>query len=105
MAEPGEILIRWTVLLETAWVLKRGYRLDSSRILETFRHLAGLPGVVIEDAASAAQAFEWAAAGMDIADALHIARLPACDAFISFDRALARVAERVGTPVPVRPPI
>jgi predicted nucleic acid-binding protein len=42
-------------------------------------------------------------AGMDFADALHLAKASGCDAFVSFDRDFARAANRLGT-VKVRAP-
>ncbi|MGH7042881.1 MAG: type II toxin-antitoxin system VapC family toxin [Acetobacteraceae bacterium] len=100
----GDVLIRTTVLLETEWVLRRGYGFARGRVVRGLRNLCGLPGVVVEDLNMLAQAFDWAESGMDMADALHLAGSSGCAAFVSFDRALARSAERVGAPIQVRAP-
>lgn len=92
----GGIFIATTVLLEAEWVLRGAYGFPAARIVEALRGLAGLPGVTLEDAALAAQAFDWAEQGIDFADALHLGRAGACAAFLSFDRKLAKAAGRAG---------
>lgn len=91
-----EIYISTTVLLETEWVLRSGYRYRRTRVVEALRDLAGLPRVRVEDAGLLAQALEWAERGMDFADALHLASAKDCEAFASFDRRLVRQARWVG---------
>lgn len=100
----GDVLIRTTVLLEAEWVLRRGYGFDRGRVVRGLRDLCGLPGIMVENLNMLAQAFDWAEAGMDMADALHLAGSVGCAAFVSFDRALARGAARVGAPLEVRAP-
>jgi predicted nucleic acid-binding protein len=39
-----------------------------------------------------AQALVWAEAGVDFADALHLASAASCEAFVTFDKQLARRA-------------
>jgi predicted nucleic acid-binding protein len=68
------------------------------------RAFAGLPHVTVEDAGEVAQALDWMQAGIDFADALHLAKARGCDAFVSFDQDLARAANRLGT-VKVRTPV
>ena len=55
-----------TVLLEAEWVLRGVYGLPADKIISTLQALAGLPGVVIEDAALVAKAMDWAEAGMGL---------------------------------------
>ena len=43
-------------------------------------------------------AIAWSEAGMDFADALHLAAAEACDAFVTFDRKLAKSAAGSETP-------
>jgi predicted nucleic-acid-binding protein len=92
--EAGDVFVPTTVLLESEWVLRAAYGFDAGRIAGAFRALAGLPGVSIEHPARLAQALDWMAAGMDFADALHLAGAQGCTAFLSFDRGLAKVAAR-----------
>jgi predicted nucleic-acid-binding protein len=86
------VYICTTVLLETEWVLRRGYGLSRDRVVQALAAVAALPHVTLEDDALLATALGWAARGMDFADALHLAKSAHCDTFISFDRRLASAA-------------
>ncbi len=48
-------------------------------------------------------ALDWAAEGMDLADAMHLAGARDCAAFVSFDRALAKTADRLSALPVVEP--
>ena len=98
--EAGDFYLSATVLLETEWVLRSGYGLAPDRIAAALRSLAGLPGIGVEAPASLALALGWMEQGMDFADALHLAKAEGCDAFLSFDRRLAKAAAG-RSPVPV----
>ena len=87
-----DVYVCSTVLLETAWVLRRGYRFSRERISAALTAFAGLPRVTLEDAALAAKALEWMRSGLDFADALHFAKAAGCEAFVSFDQRFAAVA-------------
>jgi predicted nucleic-acid-binding protein len=87
-----EVYVCTTVLLETEWVLRRGYRFGRKRIIAALAAFAGLPRVTLEDPALAAKALDWTRHGMDFADALHLAKAQGCEAFVSFDQSLAAVA-------------
>ena len=99
------VFVTRTVLLEVEWVLRGVYDFPMDRIVPALRGFAGLPGVTVEDAPLAAQALDWAASGMDFADALHLAGAGAggCDGFATFDKHLVRSAAGVGG-IPVRLP-
>ena len=90
-----QILLLKTVLLETEWVLRYRYGFDRQAIVISLRALAGLPAVHVEDAPAVAQALDWFAAGMEFADALHLASSGGADRFATFDRALATSARRL----------
>lgn len=90
-----QILLLKTVLLESEWVLRSVYGLDRKATLDALRGLAGLPSVRVEDEAAVAQALDWFAAGMDFADALHLASSTGCEGLASFDRKLAAAAKRL----------
>ena len=98
-----DVYVCVTVLLETEWVLRGVYRYPQLRIVEGLRDFLALQRVTVEDPAAVATALEWAAAGMDFADALHLAKAQHCDAFVSFDRALVTAAAGL-TGVTVRAP-
>jgi predicted nucleic-acid-binding protein len=88
----NDVFIATTVLLETEWVLRAAYGLAKAEILAGLRAFAGLPRVTLEDAVRAEKALTWAAAGMDFADALHLAAADGCEAFVTFDRRMVTVA-------------
>ena len=90
-----DIFVCKTVLLETEWVLRRGYRFSRDRIIAALTAFAGLPRVTLEDPALAAKALDWLARGMDFADALHLAKAEGCEAFVSFDRHFTTVANAI----------
>ena len=87
-----DVYVCTTVLLETEWVLRRGYRFSRQRIIAALAAFAGLPRVTLEDPALAAKALDWTRHGVDFADALHLAKAQGCEAFVSFDQRLAAVA-------------
>jgi len=100
--EAGDIFISSTVLLETEWVLRSGYGLPPKRIAGALRNLAGLPGITVEWPGALAIALDWMDEGMDFADAMHLAKAEGCDAFLSFDRKLGKIASgRSSVPVEI----
>lgn len=91
------------MLLETEWVLRRGYRFRRTQIIAALAAFAGLPHVTLEEPAATAKALDWAQRGMDFADALHLAKAEGCEAMISFDQRFAAVANTLSE-VKVRAP-
>lgn len=89
------ILLLKTVLLESEWVLRSLYGFDRNATLDALRGLAGLPSVRVEDEPAVAQALDWFAAGMDFADALHLAGAAGAERFATFDRKLAASAKKI----------
>ncbi len=75
-----------------------------ARIVPALRAFAGLSGVVVEDAVTVAQAMEWAEAGMDFADALHLAASSGCESFLTFDRRFVRLGRDMTITLPVAAP-
>lgn len=96
LIDSEDVFVCTTVLLETEWVLRSVYGYLAPQLAKALRAFAGLPHVMIEDAGLAAQALDWLDAGMDFADALHLAKAHGCEAFVSFDLRFARAANRVG---------
>ncbi len=103
LVDKDAVFVSTTVLLETEWVLRGVYGYSADRLVEALRAFAGLPKVTVEDTPLAIRALDWMAAGMDFADALHLAGARNCDAFVTFDLRLARAANRMGT-IKVRAP-
>lgn len=97
------VFVTTTVLLETEWVLRGAYGYRGARLAAALTAFAGLPTVALEAPPVAAAALSALARGIDFADALHLAGARDCDAFATFDRALAKAAANLGG-VPVRIP-
>ncbi len=98
-----DVYVCTTVLLETEWVLRRGYRFSRERVIAALAAFAALPRVTLEDPDLTAKALDWTQRDMDFADALHLAQAPECEAFVSFDQRLAAVANALSG-VKVRAP-
>jgi predicted nucleic-acid-binding protein len=97
----AQVWIAKTVLLETEWVLRSLYGFESDRAAPALQALVGLENVHLEDARAVQRALGWFAAGLDLADALHLASLDRAEAFVTFDANFRKRAARV-TGVPVR---
>src|SRR3974377_2398330 len=82
---PEQEFVPLTVLLEAEWVLRAVYGFAAPRVIAALRGFAGLPHVVVESAATAACALDWAE-HLDFADALHLAAARSHDGFVSFDK-------------------
>ncbi len=89
-----QVWIAKTVLLETAWVLRSLYGFKQAQVVSALRSLAGLENVRLEDPLIIANALNWADAGMDIADALHLASMGAAASFVTFDEKLVARARK-----------
>ena len=85
-----------TVWLETEWVLRYAYGYDASAVVTAFHGLLGLPQVRVTDAALLMRAIEWHGAGLDFADALHLASSQDMDILATFDKAFARKSSNLG---------
>jgi predicted nucleic-acid-binding protein len=99
----GEVYVSSTVLLEAEWVLRAGYKLPGKEVLQALGAFANLAQVRLDDPERVGRALGWAIAGMDFADALHLASAEDCESFVSFDRGLHKASERVGS-IRVREP-
>jgi predicted nucleic-acid-binding protein len=99
----AEYWIPVTVVLELAWVLRKG---DAPRsvVMERLRDLLSLRNVRVQNADLVFQALRWAAQGMDLADALHLVLSGKAERFATFDEALVRQARKLGVQPPVSAP-
>lgn len=88
------VQIAKTVVLETEWVLRYKYDKNTAEISGFFRKLLGVATVMVEQEAQVALALGWFDAGMDFADALHLAAHPGADRFYTFDKDFSKVAKR-----------
>lgn len=93
-----------TVLLELEWVLRGFYGLPAKDVSRVLRALASIEHVTLEDRGAVLAAIDAFDAGLDFADALHLARSSKAAGFATFDRRLATRAKRLGLPLPVQWP-
>jgi len=95
-----QVWVAKTVLLETEWVLRSLYGFGGDRTAVALQGLVGLDNVRVEDAQAVQRALIWSAAGLDFADALHLASVDQAEAFVTFDGSLRkRVARLSGIPL------
>ena len=99
----AEYWIPVTVVLELAWVLRKG---DAPRsvVMERLRDLLSLRNVRVQNADLVFQALRWSAQGMDLADALHLVLSGKAERFATLDEALVKQARKLGVQPPVSAP-
>ncbi|MGQ0510463.1 MAG: type II toxin-antitoxin system VapC family toxin [Betaproteobacteria bacterium] len=97
LIETKPVFVPVTVLLETEWVLRGGYRLPRADVVRLLRGLLGLPEVATEDPQRVARALQWHEAGIDFADALHLAGSAWAERFATFDEKLVKAGKKLGT--------
>ena len=100
----GPVRLLRTVLLEVEWVLRAIYRLPRARVQAILRGLVTMPSAEIEDGDRVMQALMWFEAGLDFANALHLAMVDEDGTFVTFDQGLIRRAARLGLAVAVQEP-
>lgn len=91
----ADVFIPTTVALEAEWVLRYAYDFRRDDIVEVLRNLFGLSNVEVEDPQCIVKALEWHKAGMDFADALHLAASADFEEFVTFDRKLINMAKKI----------
>lgn len=84
-----------TVVLELAWVL-RSSGLAREAIAGAVRGVLALPQIRFQSPDALAAAVRWGEAGMDFADALHLALSGNAERFVTFDEALVKQARKEG---------
>lgn len=92
--ESGEVHLPDTVLLETEWVLRDVFDIPAASVVHALRRVCGLPNVSLRDPVQVARALEWHEAGMDFADAMHLAATGGMT-LRTFDKDLVRLARRL----------
>jgi predicted nucleic-acid-binding protein len=80
-----------TVILELVWVLE-SHDCTREEILLALRTLLGLPNFKPKSFEALCHAIRWYEAGMDFGDALHLALSTGDEVFVSFDKALGKIA-------------
>jgi predicted nucleic-acid-binding protein len=89
-----DIFIPDSVLLETEWVLRAAYDLGPSDVCAAFRRICGLANVFLTDAQRIAQTIAWHEAGLDFADAFHLALSRDAESFRTFDSDFIKSARK-----------
>jgi predicted nucleic-acid-binding protein len=89
----GDLLVPFTVLIETEWVLRAVYKLDRPGIAALLRSLAIIEGVSVPDRAGLLWACERYAKGADFADMIHLLATESAE-FLTLDRNFVRFAGR-----------
>jgi len=95
LLKKDDIFIAKTVILETEWVLRHAYGIDSETIITGLKKLFGLPNVTVEDSWTIFQALNWHKDGLDFADALHLASSIRSSYFATFDKGLIRKSSKI----------
>ena len=91
----SSLFVARSVVLELEWVMRGGYGYSRDEVAAVLQHLVGLPNVTIENWEMVMDAIAGYRAGLDFADALHLAAANACEEFVSFDSKLAKSAAKL----------
>lgn len=84
-----------TVILELVWVLE-SCDCERSEVLQGLRALLGLPNFKPKSFEAVCHAINWYESGMDFGDALHLALSEGEQTFVTFDKALGKIATKHG---------
>ena len=98
----GPVGVTKTVLVESEWVLRSAYGFERGAVNDGLRRFVGLENLEVEDRPAVVRALAWHAAGMDFADAVHLASSGDATSFTTFDEALGKAAEDVAATPSVR---
>jgi len=104
LVDENSILIATSVILEAEWVLRSAYKLKPEEIRQAFLCLFGLQQVTLTHPERIHMALKGYKAGLDFADALHLAS--SCDAqcFATLDRKLVKGSKKVREAIDVIEP-
>ena len=84
-----------TVWLELVWVLQIN-DCGKPEIIKGLRHIIGLPSIRLRALDVFFRALSWYEQGMDFGDAMHLAMSAGNERFASFDKALTKMAAKIG---------
>jgi predicted nucleic-acid-binding protein len=91
----SDVFVPVTVILEAEWVLRDAYEMPRDEVIRELKRFCGLERVTVGAAEAVRRALDYAEQGLDVADALHLAQAIECEAFVTFDKPLARKARRL----------
>ena len=89
------------MLLELDWVMRGFYELPAREISRVLRALSSIEHVTVEDRDRVLAALDAFDAGLDFADAMHIARSSRASGFATFDRRLSKRTKGLALGPPV----
>lgn len=89
-----DVFIPDTVLLETEWVLRAAFDLRPPDVCHALRTVCGLPNVSLSDGHRVARVIDWHEAGLDFADAFHLALSQSQEAMKTFDADFIKSARK-----------
>ena len=90
-----EIFIADTVILETEWVLRYAYELNPEEICNAFRMVFGLKNVSLNNGRLVEQIIAWHEAGLDFADAWHLALSQNNECLKTFDEQFIKRSKKL----------
>jgi predicted nucleic-acid-binding protein len=93
LAQSGRFFVPESVILETEWVLRDVYDFAPHDVCRMLRMFFGLKNASLADPGKIARVLDWHEAGMDFADALHLAGCAHLKELRTFDRDFARRAK------------
>jgi predicted nucleic-acid-binding protein len=83
-----------TVVLELEWVLRGFYELGPKDVARVLHALVSIEHITVERRDAVLSATQAMAAGLDFADAMHMALSDRAAAFVTFDSQLAKRARK-----------
>jgi len=95
-----EVQVATTVLLESAWVLRRLYGFDQAAVRNALAAFLGLDNVSASEPEVAQVALQLSEKGVELADAFHLASAIGAGTFATFDADLRRKATRLAGRLP-----
>ena len=95
LSRPDDYTAPPTVMLELVWVLE-SYDCMRAEVVQALRMLLGLPNFKPKSFEALCYAVNWYEQGMDFGDALHLALSARDHSFVTFDKALGKIATQNG---------
>lgn len=96
---PQGFFVSHGVLMETEWVLRSIYRMDREDVGRALHGIVTMEEIRVPNPSFVLWALDRHGEGADFADMLHLVAARGVDAFLTFDRDLARSAD--GAPVEI----
>ena len=89
------VFVPVTVMLELEWVLRSRYGYPAAVTAQAIGKIAALENVVVGEREAVLAAADKLSKGWDFSDALHHALSEGCEAFVTLDADLLKLAKRI----------